>query len=142
MCTGEIGIHYVACLTWCRDGRLAYAVELIRRLADDFTCANARSCPADVQAVIDHLGGMDAIETRHLRTKRLETLRRRDAEMRASTEFRRWKESADARTAAVRGGANGPLPIQLLTEAGHDVVRLRDVLGTGKRDICLDVISV
>ena len=125
-----------------RDGRFAYAVEQIRRPAGDFTCANATCCPTEVQRVIDRLRGIDANETRRLRDEQLETLRRRDAEMRASTEFRRWKESADAQTAAVRGGANGPLLIQLLTEAGHDVVRLRDVLGTGKRDICLDVISV
>ena len=126
----------------CCDGRLAYAVEQIRRPAGDFTCANATSCPEDVQRVIDRLKGMDANETRRLRDEQLETLRRRNGEMRASTEFQRWKEGADAQTAAVRGGTNGPLLIQLLAEAGHDVSRLRDVLGTGKRDICLGVISV
>ena len=88
--------------------------------------------PADaVQHAIDFIATHDVKTARFMRDAFIARTRLRDKHMRDAGEVQRWHLEADSKAKQIRGGANGPLMLALLAEAGGDIGPLQEILNHG-----------
>ena len=112
---------------------LAYAAQQIRTPLTSLDVGSQAmpACAPGVQRAITAIAQRSVADTMALRDKFLANVRCRDQQMRRTGVVDRWNKSADAATVQIRGGANGPLMLELLAEAGEDTRPLAAILTTG-----------